>query len=94
MAFKEELGETLPGQENLVIYSDSEETVDEIICPGRVPWRLGRYKDSGQKGDSIVPVRSATLNNPAAARRVQGTHNGVPNSLETSLLVKEFLDKP
>jgi pimeloyl-ACP methyl ester carboxylesterase len=94
MAFKEELGETLPGQENLVIYSDSEETVDEIICPGRVPWRLGRYKDSGQKGDSLVPVKSATLNNPAAARRVQGTHNGVPNSLETSLLVKEFLDKP
>jgi hypothetical protein len=94
MAFKEELGATLPGSENLVIYSDSEETVNEIICPARVPWRLGRYKDSGQKGDSLVPVKSATLNNPTAARRVQGTHNGVPNSLETALLVKEFLDKP
>jgi len=94
MAFKEELGATLPGQENLVIYSDSEETSDAIICPRRVLLHLGRYKDSGQKGDSLVPVKSATLNNPTAARRVQGTHNGVPNSLETSLLVKDFLGKP
>lgn len=94
MAFKEELGATLPGQENLVIYSDSEETIDKITCPGRVQLRFGRYKDSGQKGDSLVPVNSATLNNPTAARRVQGTHNGVPNSLETSLLVRDFLDKP
>ena len=94
MAFKEELGATLPGQENLVIYSDSEKTIDQIIYPERIWWRFGRYKDSGQKGDLLVPVNSATLNNPAAARRVQGTHIGVPNSLETSLLVKEFLDKP
>jgi pimeloyl-ACP methyl ester carboxylesterase len=94
MAFKEELGATLPGQENLVIYSDSEKTIDQIIYPGRVWWRFGRYKDSGQKGDSVVPVSSAALNNPTAARRVQGTHQGVPNSLETSLLVKDFLDKP
>jgi pimeloyl-ACP methyl ester carboxylesterase len=94
MAFKEELGATLPGQENLVIYSDSEETLDRMVCPARVLWRFGRYKDSGQKGDSLVPVKSATLNNPTAARRVQGTHNGVPNTLETSLLIKEFLDKP
>jgi len=94
MAFKEELGATLPGQENLVIYSDSEETVDRITCPARLQWRFGRYKDGGQRGDSIVPVNSATLNNPTAARRVQGTHTSVQNSLETSLLVKEFLGKP
>jgi len=94
MAFKEELGATLPGQENLVIYSDSEKTIDQIIYPERVWWRFGRYRDSGQKGDSLVPVNSATLHNPTAARRVQGTHIGVPNSLETALLVKEFLDKP
>ncbi len=94
MEFKEELGPTLPGRENLVIYSDSEETVDRITCPARIQWRFGRYKDGGQRGDSIVPVNSATLNNPGAARRVQGTHNGIPNSLETSLLVREFLDKP
>jgi hypothetical protein len=94
MAFKEELGATLPGRENLVIYSDSEETVDRITCPARLQWRFGRYKDGGQRGDSIVPVNSATLNNPTAARRVQGTHTSVPNSLETSLLVKEFLGKP
>jgi hypothetical protein len=94
MAFKEDLGSTLPGQENLVIYSDSEETFDQIIYLGQVRWRFGRYRDSGQKGDLLVPVNSATLNNPAAARRVQGTHNGVPNSMETSLLVKDFLDKP
>jgi len=94
MAFKEELGATLPGQENLVIYSDSEKTIDQIIYPERVWWPFGRYKDSGQKGDALVPVNSATLHNPTAARRVQGTHIGVPNSLETALLVKEFLDKP
>ena len=96
MAFKEELGATLPGQENLVIYSDSEETIDQIVHLGRIRWRFGQcwYKDSGQKGDSLVPVNSATLHNPTAARKVQGTHNGVPNSLETALLVKEFLDKP
>jgi pimeloyl-ACP methyl ester carboxylesterase len=94
MAFKEELGATLPGQENLVIYSDSEETVDHMACPSRVQWRFGRYKDGGQRGDSLVPVSSATLNNPGAARKVQGTHTGVPNTLETSLLIKEFLDKP
>jgi pimeloyl-ACP methyl ester carboxylesterase len=94
MAFKEELGAALPGQENLVIYSDSEETVDQITCPAWIQWRFGRYKDGGQRGDSIVPVSSATLNNPTAASRVQGTHNGIPNSLETSLLIKEFLDKP
>ena len=93
MAFKEELGATLPGQENLVIYSDSEETFDQIIYLGQVRWRFEWYRDSGQKGDLLVPVNSATLNNPAAARRVQGTHNGVPNSMETSLLVKDFLDK-
>jgi pimeloyl-ACP methyl ester carboxylesterase len=94
MAFKEELGAVLPGQENLVIYSDSEETVDRITCPARVQWRLGRYRDGGQRGDSVVPVNSATLNNPVAAMRVQGTHNGIPNSLETSLLIKQFLDRP
>lgn len=94
MAFKEELGATLPWQENLVIYSDSEETIDQIIYLEQVRWRFGQYKDSGQKGDLLVPVNSATLNNPTAARRVQGTHNGVPNSQETSLLVKDFLGKP
>lgn len=94
MAFKEELGMALPGHENLLIYSDSEVTVDQMVCPARVQWPFGRYKDGGQKGDSIVPVNSATLNNPVAAARVPGTHYGVPNSLETSLLIKEFLDKP
>lgn len=94
MAFKEELGAALPGRENLLIYSDSEETIDRMVCPARVQWRFGRYKDGGQGGDSIVPVDSATLNNPSAARRVQGTHNGLPNSPETSLLIREFLDKP
>ena len=94
MAFKEELGATLPGQENLVIYSDCEKTDDQIVFPGQVWWRFGRYRDSGQGGDSIVPVSSAALNNPAAARMVQGTHFGIPNSQETALLVKEFLDKP
>jgi pimeloyl-ACP methyl ester carboxylesterase len=94
MAFKEELGAALPGQENLVIYSDCERTDDQIIYPGGVWWRFGRYRDSGQKGDGVVPVSSATLGNPAAARRVEGTHDGVPNNPETALLVKEFLDRP
>jgi pimeloyl-ACP methyl ester carboxylesterase len=94
MAFKEELGAILPGQENLVIYSDSEKTDDQVVYPGGGWWRLGRYRDSGQRGDSVVPVSSATLNNPAAARKVEGTHYGVPNSLDTALLVKEFLDRP
>jgi pimeloyl-ACP methyl ester carboxylesterase len=94
MAFKEELGAGLPGQENLVIYSDCEKTDDQVVYPGRVWWLLGRYRDSGQGGDSVVPVSSATLNNPAAAKRVEGTHYGIPNSPETALLVKEFLDKP
>jgi pimeloyl-ACP methyl ester carboxylesterase len=91
MQFKEDLGAELPGQENLVIYSDSEETLDQITYLEQVGWRFGRYKDSGQKGDLIVPVNSAALNNPAEARRVAGTHNGVPNSLETSQLIKDFL---
>jgi len=94
MAFKEELGGTLPGNENLVIYSDCEKTDDQVVYPGRVWWLLGWYRDSGQRGDSIVPVNSATLNNPAAASRVWGTHIGVPNSEEATTLIREFLDKP
>jgi pimeloyl-ACP methyl ester carboxylesterase len=94
MMFKEDLGSTLPGLENLIIYSDSEETVDHIILLEPIGWHFGQYKDSGQKGDSVVPVNSATLNNPSKAKRVQGTHKGVPSSLETSLLIKEFLDEP
>jgi hypothetical protein len=93
MRFKEDLGNFLPGKENLVIYSDSEETFDQIVILGYAGWRFGRYRDSGQKGDILVPVNSATLNNPAGARRVSGSHNGVPNSQETSLLIKAFLEK-
>ena len=94
MAFKEELGATLPRQENLVIYSGCERTDDQIVYPGGVWWRFERYRDSGQKGDGVVPVSSATLDDPAAARRVEGTHDGVPNNPETARLVKEFLDRP
>jgi pimeloyl-ACP methyl ester carboxylesterase len=93
MQFKEELGASLPGKENLVIYSDTEETFDHITYLEKTGWYFGRYSDSGQKGDLLVPVDSATLNNPAAAYKVHGTHNGVPNSLETSLLIKAFLEK-
>jgi pimeloyl-ACP methyl ester carboxylesterase len=91
MAFKEELGESLPGKENLVIYSDSEETFDEIVLLEQVGWRFGRYKDSGQKGDMLVPVNSATLNSSVEAKRIIGTHSGVPNSQETYILIREFL---
>jgi hypothetical protein len=94
MIFKEDLGNTLPGLENLVIYSDSEETFDHITLLEQIGWHFGQYKDSGQKGDSLVPVNSATLNNPTGAKKVTGTHNGVPNSQETSLLIKAFLDEP
>jgi hypothetical protein len=93
MAFKDDLGESLPGKENLVIYSNTEETFDQIVYLERVGWRFGVYKDSGQKGDLLVPVNSATLNNPSQAKLVSGTHNGVPNSLETHLLIKDFLGK-
>jgi len=92
MQFKEDLGPDLPGKENLVIYSDTEETHDHIIYLEKVGWHFGRYSDSGQRGDTLVPVDSATLNKPSAALKVHGTHNGVPNNLETSRLIKEFLE--
>jgi hypothetical protein len=91
MIFKEQLGETLPGRQNLVIYSDTEETFDQITYLEEVGWRFGVYKDSGQKGDLLVPVYSGTLNDPQSAKKVSGTHNGVPNNLETALLIREFL---
>jgi pimeloyl-ACP methyl ester carboxylesterase len=94
MAFKEELGSALPGHENFVIYSDCEKTEDQVVYPERVWWFMGRYRDSGQGGDSVVPTSSAALNNPSAAMRVQGMHYGIPNSMETALLIKEFLEKP
>jgi hypothetical protein len=94
MEFKEDLGDTLPGRENLILYSDSEETLDQIVILEHVGCKFGRYKDSGQRGDLLVPVNSATLNNPTEAKRVTGTHNGVPNSQETSVLIKAFLEKP
>ena len=70
MVFKEDLGNTLPGLENLVIYSDSEETFDHIVLLEHAGWHFGQFKDSGQKGDLLVPVDSATLNNPTSARKV------------------------
>jgi pimeloyl-ACP methyl ester carboxylesterase len=93
MQFKEELGDSLPGKENLVIFSDTEETYDHITYLEKAGWHFGRYGDSGQKGDLLVPVDSATLNNPASSWKVSGTHNGVPNSLETSQVIKAFLEK-
>ena len=94
MIFKEELGADLPGQENLVIYSDSEETPDQIIYADMMHWRFERYQDSGQKGDMAVPADSASLNHLPQAKKVIGTHSGVPNSQETSLLIRDFLLKP
>jgi len=91
MAFKDELGHSLPGKQNLVIYSDSEETYDQIVFTEHISWYFGRYRDSGQKGDQIVPTNSATLNGTVYAVKVQGTHNGVPNSTETSRLIGNFL---
>lgn len=91
MAFKEELGAPLPGQENLVIYSDSENTADQIIHTDLMHLRFEQYQDSGQKGDELVPADSASLNHFPGAKRVPGTHNGVPNSQETSLLIRDFL---
>jgi len=94
MAFKEELGDTLPGLENLVIYSDSEETIDRITYREHLGRHFGAHYDSGQRGDTMVPTDSASLNNCSEARKVKGTHNGVPNSQETGLLVRDFLLRP
>lgn len=94
MQFKEELGAILPGQENLVIYSDSEATPDRIFFRERMSKTFSKHFDSGQKGDNLVPVFSASLNNWPEARQVKGTHIGVPNSQETSALIREFLFAP
>jgi hypothetical protein len=94
MQFKEDLGASLPGQENLVIFSDSEPTSDRIFFREGMSRTFSKHFDSGQKGDNMVPVFSASLNNYPEARLVKGTHIGVPNSQETSMLIRDFLFAP
>jgi len=94
MQFKEELGAALPGRENLVIYSDSEITPDRVYFRETMSKSFSKSFDSGQKGDSLVPVLSASLNYCPEARRVAGTHIGIPNSQETNAVIRDFLFAP
>jgi pimeloyl-ACP methyl ester carboxylesterase len=94
MQFKDDLETALPGKENLVIYSDSEITPDRVFFREGMNKSFSKNFDSGQKGDNMVPVFSASMNNHPESRRVKGTHIGVPNSLETSALIRDFLFAP
>ena len=86
MSFKRQLGSQL-AEKKLVLYSDTELTPDRVVHRWN---RFGRPHDSGQHGDDTVPVASgsAGLND---AMRVEGTHEGLPNSAAAHRLIAQFL---
>jgi pimeloyl-ACP methyl ester carboxylesterase len=86
MTFKRQLGSELP-EKKLVLYSDTEVTPDQVICRWN---RFGRPHDSGQHGDDTVPAASASAGQ-TDARRVEGTHEGLPNTWATHRLIAQFL---
>jgi len=93
MLFKEDLGRTLPGVENLVIFGGDKPTEDRIdyrVYPG-LGSPFGAPFDTGQKGDETVPTASASLDNSPQARPAHGTHTGIPNNQNVVGTVLDFL---
>lgn len=91
MRFKEQLGKDLPGNNNLIIYSDSEPTEDLIL------WETSTnatIKESGHNGDVTIGTNSQMLNggNPNGSReQVSGIHSEIQNKSKTHKIIYKFL---
>ncbi|MBQ0713191.1 MAG: hypothetical protein KBT53_09540 [Porticoccus sp.] len=94
MNFKLDLGETLPGKINLVLFSNAKQTKDRINVDVTGPFYHfeGNPYDSGDKGDGTVPTTSAR--GPGAAINIPGVdHSGLPNVKTTHYWIAHFLSK-
>jgi len=93
MRFKEHLGKDLPGNSNLVIYSDDIPTQDRIFWSQASS--LPTYKDSGLHGDETIGTKSLKLEggNPnGLIKKVAGIHQDVQNKRETHDIIYQFLN--
>lgn len=94
-SFKEQLGPDLPGKMNLILFSETHDTLDKFGLDLDLTLGLNCVFNGGgttkfdAAGDATVTKLSALGPGPGVAS--VGDHNGIPNSAATCYFIKRFL---
>lgn len=95
MSFKEQLGPDLPGKINLILFSETHDTLDKFGLDLDLTMRMNCVLNGGgtekynAAGDATVTKLSALGPGPGISS--VGDHSGIPNSAATCYFIKRFL---